>query len=366
MRAWKEQVGEVYHAFWWERVLVGHGPDGKAIWKRKKRSRTLGETNERKAEDALRDMNELMKARRYGYKFAKVTWATFRDEYKRLTKPSKSEASRERDDRIIGLFEKRIKLYWMENIHPVTLVNYIALRETDGVAHSTINRELNTLKHMTSMAVKWGYLQADPWENVQKFSIDEQEGTGFNEAENNEIRDYCADAYERALHETFVVIGLRPGEAARLLRTDLNFELNDVWVRPNPGLRKNPKKRVRHIYMHPEAKRAFRELLSESDEEYVFGQWGQPQTSRYLARIYKVILKRAAVAGCARKGRHTFGSDLINSGQDIRVVQQLLGHSRVTTTERYTHPHSEAKRTAILSLKGAKRGVKKSLSPTRR
>jgi hypothetical protein len=50
--------------------------------------------------------------------------------------------------------------------------------------------------------------------------------------------------------------------------------------------------------------------------------------------------------------RHTFASRLLNRGVDIVTVQQLLGHSAVTVTMRYTHTNLELKHAAVAKLEG--------------
>lgn len=52
------------------------------------------------------------------------------------------------------------------------------------------------------------------------------------------------------------------------------------------------------------------------------------------------------------KLRHTFASRLVNRGVDIVTVQQLLGHSTVVTTMRYTHTNLDSKRNAVAKLEG--------------
>nr|WP_184937404.1 tyrosine-type recombinase/integrase [Planomonospora venezuelensis] len=55
-------------------------------------------------------------------------------------------------------------------------------------------------------------------------------------------------------------------------------------------------------------------------------------------RVWKTILKQAEVRdGRVHNARHTAAALLIEQGVNIRVVQEVLGHTRVTTTERYTH-----------------------------
>jgi site-specific recombinase XerD len=63
--------------------------------------------------------------------------------------------------------------------------------------------------------------------------------------------------------------------------------------------------------------------------------------------------RKAGIEGVTwHKLRHTFASRLVNRGVDIVTVQQLLGHSTVATTMRYTHTNLDSKRNAVAKLAG--------------
>ena len=63
--------------------------------------------------------------------------------------------------------------------------------------------------------------------------------------------------------------------------------------------------------------------------------------------------RKAGIEGItSHKLRHTFASRMVNRGVDIVTVQQLLGHSTVTVTMRYTHTNLDSKRSAVTKLEG--------------
>jgi integrase/recombinase XerC len=88
-------------------------------------------------------------------------------------------------------------------------------------------------------------------------------------------------------------------------------------------------------------------LASKSEEvsDNVFlNQRGAPITTSGLEYILKQIGKKAGLTQdvTAHMFRHTFATDLLNNGADLRTVQQLLGHSSLSTTQIYTHVTTES------------------------
>jgi len=105
--------------------------------------------------------------------------------------------------------------------------------------------------------------------------------------------------------------------------------------------------------MNSDARRVLEVWAMGRKNEFVFynHETGKPFVD--LDAGLALACRKAGIEGVTwHKLRHTFASRLVNRGVDIVTVQQLLGHSTIVTTMRYTHTNLDSKRTAVAKLEG--------------
>lgn len=147
---------------------------------------------------------------------------------------------------------------------------------------------------------------------------------------------------DRAILELFFSTGLRVSELCSL-DNDLDLSRDEFSVRGKGD-------KVRVVFLSPTAKNAVKSYLAvrKDMEEALFVNIpkvgnGKKTPSRLAPRsIERMIKIYAAKAGITKKVtphvlRHSFATDLLSNGADIRSVQQLLGHASISTTQIYTH-----------------------------
>ncbi len=153
--------------------------------------------------------------------------------------------------------------------------------------------------------------------------------------------DELKDVRDKAILELLFSTGLRVSEVASLPR-DIDISHDELSVRGKG-------EKVRVVFISPTAKEAVKKYLQKrkdmNDMLFVNIKKGSgeemsaPLTSRSIERIVKFY---AIKAGISKKVtphviRHSFATDLLRNGADLRSVQMLLGHSNISTTQIYTH-----------------------------
>lgn len=139
----------------------------------------------------------------------------------------------------------------------------------------------------------------------------------------------------RLLVQLIYASGLRVSELVSLKKGDLELSEGHGWVRNGKG----GKDRLIIIPAHL-CKEIQRFITKNKDSEYVFpGQNGSKMSTRNVQKIIKTAVERAAINKklSPHKLRHSFATHLLEAGNDIRVIQELLGHSNLQTTQIYTH-----------------------------
>ncbi|MFZ3011618.1 MAG: site-specific tyrosine recombinase/integron integrase [Minisyncoccia bacterium] len=149
------------------------------------------------------------------------------------------------------------------------------------------------------------------------------------------------DLRDKAILELLFSTGLRVSELCSLTN-DFDFKRDEISIRGKGG-------KVRVVFISDEAKKAVKKYLDVRKDmsDALFIQVGDsptPGTGAPLTRrsVERIVKQHAIKAGITKKVtphviRHSFATDLLNNGADIRSVQVMLGHANIGTTQIYTH-----------------------------
>jgi site-specific recombinase XerD len=152
---------------------------------------------------------------------------------------------------------------------------------------------------------------------------------------------------DKAIIETLYSTGLRVSELVALNRDEINLDTGEFTV-VGKG------RKARTVYLSPEAIKWLKRYLSARADPFVplfirysgkkmqendFDGESLRISPRSVQRLIKKYVKRAGISVDATPHtlRHTYATGLLSEGADLREVQELLGHSNVSTTQIYTH-----------------------------
>lgn len=230
------------------------------------------------------------------------------------------------------------------------------------LAKTSVARKLATLRSFFRFLCRQGHLTANPAKLVQgprlpvrttpHLSVDEMfqllaapAGAGPMKSAATRTGAEPLGARDRAILELFYAAGLRIGELVGLNLPDLDLQEGLARVRG-----KGRKERI--VPVGQKARDALRAYLDvrgalhpraargPADSEALFLNCrGGRITDR---SVWRIVLARLLASGLGKKVtphglRHSFATHLLSAGADLRAIQELLGHARLSTTQRYTH-----------------------------
>ena len=226
------------------------------------------------------------------------------------------------------------------------ITSYLARRKKDGIATSSARVELVGLKIFFRWLAARRHIPADPADAILPPHTETHLPETLSEGDVRRLIESVdgtapLDRRDRAILELFYASGLRLSE---LLDARLeNLSLEERWIRVTG---KGSKTRL--IPVGGSAREAIEAYLEHARPKLV-----KPKTQSHIflsrdgkrlspERIRAIFLERAKACGLEQhihphKLRHSFATHLLNHGADLRVIQEMLGHADIATTQIYTH-----------------------------
>ena len=241
------------------------------------------------------------------------------------------------------------------DVEPAAVRAFLAAMSRQGLAKRSQGRTLSAVRSLFRFACLRGELPANPASGVR---TPKQEKTLPRHLRPGEVErlieapsgETPLDRRDRALLEVLYATGLRVGELVSLDWHDIDLEARVLRVLGKGGKERMvpfgaPAARTLEAWL--QASEELRSLAPAADgtaEDPVFlNRRGGRLGDRDLRRI---VDRYAAAAGVPagvhpHTLRHTFATHLLEEGADLRTIQELLGHSSLATTQRYTHVEIE-------------------------
>src|SRR5260370_13396746 len=171
----------------------------------------------------------------------------------------------------------------------------------------------------------------------------EKVGPGVGAEEVRGVLKMATSLAARAMLTLAYGCGRRAGEVVRLRGGDIDSEQMIIGIVQSKG------RKDRHVMLPAEVLELLRQwwkarptacnVDGTAEQRWLFpGRRAQPLTTRQFGRLFKEAAKAAALRKTVslHSLRHSFATHLLERGEDIRVIQALLGHSKPETTARYS------------------------------
>ncbi|MFB3926160.1 MAG: site-specific tyrosine recombinase/integron integrase [Syntrophales bacterium] len=234
------------------------------------------------------------------------------------------------------------------DLESVAIRAFLEFLHQGKIKKITIGRKIATLRSFFKFLLRRGAIKYNPAEMVQSPKADKRMPVALPVEEVFSILDvdFAADAFgsrDRAMIELLYSSGMRVNELTKLNMEDIDFIQGLVKV-----MGKGKKERIIPVggpalialraYLEKRPELFGRKVHNSSENPVFLGKTGSRITPRSVARI---LDKYVALSGIRKKIsphtlRHAFATHLLDGGADLRVIQELLGHESLSTTQRYT------------------------------
>lgn len=257
--------------------------------------------------------------------------------------------------------------YRLDQITPKLIEDWQRETEAKGLKRSSINRALNPLRAIMTIAVEKEYLEVHPLKRCKNLKLtDDIKERYLSPDEEKRLREQlevwnAGKLLQRTTNDDrtygdhimpIILValntGMRKGEIFKLTWDNVSFESNIITVAGETA----KSSKTRKIDMNKETQRVLDNWGKQSSRRGLV--FPNPVNGKPLVDIksmWKSILKDADIQGFRFHDlRHTFASKLVTKGVPLYTVQKLLGHSTIEMTTRYAHLSQGATAQAVALL----------------
>ena len=255
-------------------------------------------------------------------------------------------------------FLKEKGLKSLDEADRAILRDYLVYLMDQGIAKASIARKLSAIRSFCRYLLREGMMSTNPIADTSSPKLDKRLPSFLTTAEITRLLEAPDSATpqgrrDRAFMELLYASGLRVSELV-----SLTLEQVDLGTREIRVLGKGSKERM--VLMGKPAARAITAYLDEGRHELLGNKRNSALfLNRYGGRltersVQSILQEYANIAGIGKRVhphmlRHTFATHLLDGGADLRVVQELLGHASLSSTQIYTHVSKSQARKVYLS-----------------
>lgn len=229
----------------------------------------------------------------------------------------------------------------IDEITATNLTSYVLYLEKQGLSTATISRSIASIRAFFLYSLRQGRIVRDPSEQLKPPKVEKRTPETLTVEEVNLLLeqpsgDSPKELRDKAMLELLYATGIRVSELISLQVADVNLRMN--YVRCHDG------ERERIIPFESVANEALVRYMEQArdfmckDSSYLFSNCQGTAMTRQ--GFWKIIKHYASKAGIEKDItphmiRHSFATHLVNNGADLKAVQEMLGHSDISTTQIY-------------------------------
>ncbi|MDO4462937.1 MAG: site-specific tyrosine recombinase XerD [Bacillota bacterium] len=236
----------------------------------------------------------------------------------------------------------------IEDVRKITSTNlnsYILYLEKNKFSAATISRNIASLKAFYHYMCKEGMVAEDVAETLHAPKIEKKMPEILSTDEvvrllEQPSGDTPKEIRDKAMLELLYATGIRVTELITLKLSDVNLQMGYIVCKDSGKERVIPfgNEAKSALIRYLEGTRA--SMISDADSEYLFANCsGQPMSRQGFWKLIKYYAKKAGIVAdiTPHTLRHSFAAHLVENGADLRSVQEMLGHSDISTTQIYVN-----------------------------
>jgi integrase/recombinase XerC len=220
-------------------------------------------------------------------------------------------------------------------------LDYLFFERT--LERSSIERKVASLRSFFSFLHRRNCIETDPSHGISYLKKEKKLPNFLTDAQLSQIMSFACESFidfrDKAMLELFYSSGARVSEIAEAKMMNLDLGLHRLKVEGKGSIE-------RIVFLNEASVQTIKEYLEERRRLY-----GLKEPALFInysggaitvRGIFFVVQKRARAAGFVdyvtpHTLRHSFATEMMNEGADIRAVQEMLGHKTISTTQIYTH-----------------------------
>ncbi|MFC1951622.1 tyrosine recombinase XerC [Chloroflexota bacterium] len=257
-------------------------------------------------------------------------------------------------------FLKTRRISSLKEVDKHVLREYLSQLMEKGLVKASIARKMSAIRSFYRYLVREGILSVNPIEGVHSPKLDKRLPSFLTAEETVRLLtspdlSKPEGQRDRAIMELLYASGLRVSELVNLNLEQVNLDSGEIRVRGKGSKERivligQPAADALRTYLKQGRPKLFSTKIRMTNALFI-NRYGERIPER---RVQRILEKYTNIAGIDKRVhphllRHTFATHLLDGGADLRVVQELLGHANLSSTQIYTHVTKSQARKVYLS-----------------